>query len=202
MSLGRGRVVRQVPMTFDSEEPGKSDGDGEGGNAYLTPAEKERARFMGDGSTMTETQEPVWKITKTKGPLDETTKITPGMVNVLDRLKSKLKYKFAQNILGRALHIPGTTQNLFYLEITTKLPSDIGEIKEGYVSFRYGPSDFTYSLIYAFDEYYELQDGTDLYQEALQLLKYTGVMTTGLLAAAGAAGVGAWKLSKKRRYWK
>ena len=172
-------------------------------------AEEERARFMGDGMRRAEPQEPVWKIVS-KGRFlngNSQTIITAPMAKELDRLKNMLKYKIAQNIVFKSLYTTKTHKKSSDIHITNKINSDIDETKNGNeVTFYYNRNDQRYVLKYEDLSYYDLkntpENGQDVYEEALRLLAYTGVMTTGLLAAAGAVGVGAWQLGKSKRYWK
>ena len=172
-------------------------------------AEEERARFMGDGMRRAEPQEPVWKIVS-KGRFlegDSKTIITAPMAKELDRLKNMLKYKFAQNIVLKSLYIPKTPKESREIDIKNKINSDIDETRNGDgVTFYYNRNDQRYVLKYDDLSHYDLrntpENGKDVYEEALEMLMYTGVMTTGLLATAGAVGVGAWQLGKSKRYWK
>ena len=147
-------------------------------------------------------------------PNTDDIEITAAMADELNRMKSKLIWKMVRNYVGVGLEIKignkhhrisNTPIKTMDTEIKTQLQTDIGQIQKekGNVYFKYDPTKPYYILTNNGKSYHIKNNSEDensgAYKEAMSILTYAGVMTTGLLAAAG---VGAWQLSKKRRYWK
>ena len=198
---GKSNDILGIPVyLLGKNKNNKMDGDtsdqaGGGGHEKPTPAE-EMLREYG------------WKITGRSSNLDQNQiqLIDEDMRKELDRMKDLLKWKMVTGYIGVNFQmkigniiIPKALVKTDDTQIETVLQTDISQIQKGKVFFKYNKTNSYYLLTDANNNAYRLtKKGQSVYDEALQILSNVvgpmGVMTTGLLAAAGA-----WQLNKLRK---